>query len=391
MPENQQAYAESIRAMNKITPKTAFIETFGCQQNELDSQRLLGLLHSMGYTDADSAESADLVLLNTCAVREHAELRALGHVGELSHSKKRNPDKLIGLCGCMMQREEMRERVRRSYPQVNFSLGPSLLPRLPEIVWEVLTSGRRVFASADPTQPIAEDVPVVRDAGEKASVAIMTGCDNFCSYCIVPYARGRERSRPSEAVLREVEGLVAEGYTQITLLGQNVNSYRPKGENIDFPGLLRLLDKLPGAFTLDFMTSHPKDAGDALFEAMRDCAHVGNHLHLPFQSGSNTILRAMNRGYTRQRYLALAERAKALVPELDLTSDVIVGFPGETEVDFEDTLDLMRQVKFDSLFTFIYSKRSGTPAAEMPDDTPREVKKERFQRLLALQQEIEGR
>ena len=369
--------------------KLALVDTFGCQQNEADSERIRGMLREMGYGFTENEAEADVIVLNTCAVREHAEKRVLGNVGALTHTKRAKPDQVIALCGCMVQQSVMAEKLRRSYKIVDLVFGPQALWRFPELLERVLTERTRVFAVEDESGSIAEGLPTVRQQGVKAWLSAMYGCNNFCSYCIVPYVRGRERSRRPEVILEEARELVAAGYKDITLLGQNVNSYgRDLSENADFPQLLRAVGSIPGEFILRFMTSHPKDAGDALFRAMAECPRVERHLHLPFQSGSDRILQKMNRRYTKAEYLALVERARSLIPGLVVTSDIIVGFPGETEEDFAETMDVIERVRFDALFTFIYSPRPGTPAAALPDPDSRAVKQERFDRLIARQNAI---
>ena len=371
-------------------PALAFVELFGCQQNEADGEVLRGLLLAMGYTLTEDEGSASLVLMNTCAVRDHAEQRALGHLGQLTHSHY--PGRVVVVCGCMAQQEHAQKKLKASFPMVNLVFGPGEIVRFPELLLEVLERGGRHFHVTDPTVPMEEDLPVLRKHGEKAFVSIMKGCNNFCTYCIVPHVRGRERSRQPENVLAEVREVIATGAREITLLGQNVNSYAPApGASgiADFADLLRVCGELPGDFSLRFMTSHPKDALDKLFETMASAPKVAPYLHLPVQSGSDRILKAMNRHYNRAHYLERIARIRGLIPAVNLTSDIIVGFPGETEADFEETLSLLETVRFDSLFTFIYSPRVGTPAAEYVDDTPAVVVKARFQRLLALQKEIE--
>lgn len=367
----------------------AFTQTFGCQQNEADTERIAGMLHEMGYEKAARAEDADVIVINTCAVREHAESRALGNVGALSHLKKARPEVTICLCGCMVQQAHMPEKIRKSYPQVDLVFGTHALWRFPELLYRRLTGDKRVFDTAgDEGGYIAEGLPVLRDGGAKAWLSIMYGCNNFCTYCIVPYVRGRERSRRPEEIEQELRQLIAEGYKDITLLGQNVNSYgKDLDLSVDFSDLLRRLNDVPGDFLLRFMTSHPKDASHKLFDTMADCKKVAKQLHLPFQSGSDTVLRRMNRGYTAAHYRELIAYARSRMPELTLSSDIIVGFPGETEEDFERTRALVAEVGFDMLYTFLYSKRSGTPAAEMEDNTPHAVKQARFERLLKTQDE----
>lgn len=384
----QRDFQKKIRDMfaaRKAHP-TACVETFGCQQNVADGQRLMGMLEAMGFTLSEDAGEADLVLLNTCAIREHAEQRVFGNLGILTHSKKENPEQMIVLCGCMAQEERVSKRIRESYRHVDLVFGPQALWRFPELLWQAYETKERVFSVADEHGGIAEGLPVVRERGVKAWVSIMYGCNNFCSYCIVPYVRGRERSRSPEAVLAEVRELVEAGYKDITLLGQNVNSY---GNDLEtgyrFPDLLEDIDKIPGDYWIRFMSSHPKDASPRLFDTMAKCGHVARQLHLPFQSGNNRVLGEMNRRYTREKYLELIRYARSVMPELVLTSDVIIGFPGETETEAMDTISLVEEVGFDALFTFIYSPRPGTKAAAMPDPVLRAEKQKWFDKLLDVQ------
>ncbi|MDY3015401.1 MAG: tRNA (N6-isopentenyl adenosine(37)-C2)-methylthiotransferase MiaB [Evtepia sp.] len=370
-------------------PKRAFVDTYGCQQNEADSERLRGYLARMGYTFTSTEEGADLVLLNTCAIREHAEQRVFGNVGALSHTKRRHPDQIICVCGCMARQDHVAKRLRQSFPYVDLVFGPQLLWQFPQLLLEKLSSGKRVFATDDVPGSVAEGIPVVRQNGLKAWVSVMYGCNNFCTYCIVPYVRGRERSRQPEAILAEVRQLVQEGYKDITLLGQNVNSYgKDLGLGVDFAWLLEQVNAIPGTFLIRFMTSHPKDASPRLFDAMASCEKVAPALHLPFQSGSSWVLKAMNRGYTREHYLDLVRQLRERIPNIVLTSDVIVGFPGETQEEFEETMRLVEEVGYDALFTFIFSPRRGTPAEKLPDPMPKEQKSANFQRLLQRQNEI---
>jgi tRNA-2-methylthio-N6-dimethylallyladenosine synthase len=367
----------------------AFVDTYGCQQNEADSERIRGILTACGYEMAEDPEGADCVVVNTCAVREHAETRVFGNVGALVHTKERHPEQKIFVCGCMMAEPGAAERMKNSYRHVTGVFSPHQLWRFAELLEKTLLTNKRVFASEVDAGSIAEGLPVARASSLKAWVSVMYGCNNFCSYCIVPYVRGRERSRRPEDVLSEIEGLVKAGYKDITLLGQNVNSYGKDLDcGVDFSDLLAQAAELPGDYWLRFMTSHPKDAGQKLFDTMAAHEKIAGHLHLPFQSGSDRILKAMNRRYTAESYLGLIQSARAAMPELVLTSDVIVGFPGETEEDFAETLRLIETVRYDALFTFIYSPRPGTPAAKLPDPTPREEKNARFDRLCALQNEI---
>ena len=370
----------------------ALVDTFGCQQNVADSQNLMGMLREMGFAFTDDPARADVIVLNTCAVREHAEKRVYGNLGALTHTKKENPEQVICLCGCMAQQSRVAEKVRASYRHVDLVFGPHVLWRFPELLKKVYWEHGRVFSIDDSPGCIAEGLPIVREDRTKAWVSVMYGCNNFCSYCIVPYVRGRERSRDREHILADVTALATEGYKDITLLGQNVNSYgKDLPGGVDFADLLAALDGVDGDFWLRFMTSHPKDASHKLLDAMARCGKVAEHLHLPFQSGSSRVLRAMNRGYTREEYLALADHARRVMPDLVLTSDVIVGFPGETEAEFEETLSLVKEVGFDALFTFIYSPRPGTPAAELPDPVPRAEKQRWFDELLRVQNDISAR
>ncbi|UOO38819.1 tRNA (N6-isopentenyl adenosine(37)-C2)-methylthiotransferase MiaB [Oscillospiraceae bacterium CM] len=367
----------------------AFVDTYGCQQNESDSQRLRGMLDCMGYRLTQNEREADVIVINTCAVREHAEMRVFGNVGALVHTKKEKPEQIIALCGCMVQQQHVADKIRRSYRHVDLVFGPQALWRFPELLEQVLLARGRVFSIDDAPDAIAEGLPVLRDGRVKAWLSIMYGCNNFCSYCIVPYVRGRERSRHPDDILSEARALIKDGYKDLTLLGQNVNSYgRGLSEKIDFSELLRRINALDGDFLIRFMTSHPKDASDRLFEAMAISPKVARHLHLPFQAGSNRILAAMNRGYTKEQYLHLVEKARQYMPDIVLTSDIIVGFPGETYDDFLETLDVIEKARFDALFTFLYSKREGTPAGRMPDDVPKQEKQRRFDDLLSRQNAI---
>ena len=384
----QLELCERIRLRLGPGERFAMVDTYGCQQNESDSEILRGFLRAMGYTMTGDEQLADVIVVNTCAVREHAQMRVFGNVGALTHVKREHPERIVVLCGCMAQSEQIREQVLRSYRMVDLCFGPNELWRFPELLERTMQvhglpgNRGRVF-EAGGEDAVAEGLPRMRDGSVKAWLTIMSGCNNFCSYCIVPYVRGRERSRHSADVIAEASALIAAGYRDITLLGQNVNSYgRGLDEDTDFPDLLRRIDAIPGDFRVRFMTSHPKDATEKLFRAMAECEKCAPHIHLPVQSGSNRILKAMNRQYTREKYLALTERARELIPDLVLTTDVIVGFPGETEEDFLDTLRLTEEVRFDSMFTFIYSPRPGTPAAKLEDPTPRQEIQSRFDRLV---------
>lgn len=367
----------------------AFVHTYGCQGNVSDGERMKGMLAEMGYTFTDTAEDADLVLYNTCAVREHAEDRVFGNVGALKNIKAARPGMVVALCGCMMQQPRVAEKIRKSYPFVDLVFGTHVIHRLPELLYRTLCGKGRVFELPDEAGGITEGLPVVRDSSFKAFLPVMYGCNNFCSYCIVPYVRGRERSRTLEAVLDEARSLVEAGYRDITLLGQNVNSYGKDLETpVSFAQLLREINAIPGDFCIRFMTSHPKDCTRELLDAMASCEKVAKHLHLPFQSGNDRVLKEMNRRYTREQYLELTRYARQVMPELSLTSDVIVGFPGETYEEFQDTLRLVEEVGFTSLFTFLFSPREGTPAAKMPDPVSREEKGKWFRELTDLQERI---
>ena len=389
--EGQFGYCDKIAshwAQMGITP-TAYVETYGCQQNEADSEKLRGYLSQCGYAIGTQAQGADVVIMNTCAIREHAEQRVLGNLGALTHTKRRHPGQKIFLCGCMAGEEKVSRRVRESYPHVDGVFSTHHLWQFPEILYSVLTTGKRVFYVQDEPGSIAEGIPQVRDSGLKAWVSIMYGCNNFCTYCIVPYVRGRERSRQPEYILEECRRLIENGAKEITLLGQNVNSYgKDLGIGMDFADLLARIAQLPGDFLIRFMTSHPRDASRKLFDTMARYPKIAKQLHLPFQSGSSRVLKAMNRHYDRETYLEKVNYAKSVMPQLVLTSDVIVGFPGETEEEFEETVSLIQQVHYDSLFTFIFSPRVGTPAAGMDDPTPKAEKSRRFDRLCAVQNAI---
>ena len=372
----------------ETTPK-AYVETYGCQQNEADSERIRGLLSQSGYAIAQEAEGADVVVMNTCAIREHAEQRVFGNLGALVHTKRRHPGQKIFLCGCMAGQEIVSQRIKNSYHHVDGVFSTHHLWQFAEILYKVLITGKRQFYVADEPGSIAEGLPQIRDNKLKAWVSIMYGCNNFCTYCIVPYVRGRERSRQPADILAECRELIAAGIREITLLGQNVNSYGKDLDcGVDFSDLLSMIAELPGDFVIRFMTSHPRDAGKKLFDTMAKYPKIAKQLHLPFQSGSSRVLKAMNRHYDREKYLAAVEYAKSVMPGLVLTSDVIVGFPGETEEEFEETISLIETVRYDALFTFIFSPRNGTPAASMEDPTPKAEKNRRFDKLCAVQNRI---
>ncbi|MBR2338254.1 MAG: tRNA (N6-isopentenyl adenosine(37)-C2)-methylthiotransferase MiaB, partial [Clostridia bacterium] len=375
----QEPYRRQVQAFYAARcggkPPLAYVRTYGCQQNVADSEKMKGQLAEMGFAFTETPDDADFILFNTCAVREHAEDRVFGNVGALKTLKRRKPGLLIALCGCMVQQEHIAQKLYRSYPFVGLIFGTHVSHRLPELMAGVLLNGKRVVETPACDGVIAEGIPVRRDGGFKAFLSIMYGCNNFCTYCIVPYVRGRERSRDPDLIVQEARELVAQGYKEITLLGQNVNSYG-KGEahGVDFPELLRRINAIEGDFIIRFMTSHPRDASPRLFDTIAACEKVSRHFHLPFQSGSDRILKAMNRHYTREQYLELVRYARRVIPDISFTSDVIVGFPGETREDFEQTLSLIREVGFTSLFTFIFSPRQGTPAAKMPDPISAEEK-----------------
>ena len=387
----QFTYCDKIAAYwqcENIAPK-AYVETYGCQQNEADSEKLRGYLTQCGYAIIGEAEGADVVIMNTCAIREHAEQRVFGNLGALTHTKRRHPRQKIFLCGCMAGETKVSDRVKKSYPYVDGVFSTHHLWQFPEILWNVLNRKKRQFYIEDEPGSIAEGIPQVRDHTLKAWVSIMYGCNNFCTYCIVPYVRGRERSRKMEDILAECKCVIEKGAKEITLLGQNVNSYgKDLSDGVDFADLLAAIAQLPGDFKIRFMTSHPRDASEKLFDTMAKYDKIAKQLHLPFQSGSSRVLKAMNRHYDRETYLKKVNYAKDLMPDLVLTSDVIVGFPGETEEEFEETISLIQQVHYDSLFTFIFSPRPGTPAASMEDNTPKEEKSRRFDRLCNVQNEI---
>lgn len=393
--EVQRQFAHKV---NELTSKRysskplACVVTYGCQQNVADSEHIKGMLEAMGYGFTEERTQAKLIIFNTCAVREHAEDRVFGNVGALKKYKLANPDVVIALCGCMMQQQHIAEKIKKSFPFVDLVFGTHVVYKVPELIYSALTKNRRVFELPDVDGVIAEGIPVKRDNDKKAWIPIMYGCNNFCSYCIVPYVRGRERSREVEDVVNEFKALVDDGYKEITLLGQNVNSYGKDLEpRVTFSQLLRTLNELDGDFRIRFMTSHPKDCTKELIETMAECDKVATHLHLPFQSGNDRVLKAMNRSYTREKYLSLINYAKKLMgDELSITSDIIVGFPGETYEEFCDTKSLVEEIKATSLFTFIYSPRKGTPAAEMDDPVPYEEKSKWMRELLALQERISG-
>lgn len=380
---------EKLQEMNsKSVYGTFALKTFGCQMNSRDSEKLSGILKEMGYEETED-ENADFVLYNTCTVRENANQRVYGRLGYLNSLKKKNPDMIISLCGCMMQEEEVVAKIKKSYRFVDVIFGTHNIFKLAELIAERFEQKKMVVDIWKDTERIVEDLPAERKFSFKSGVNIMFGCNNFCSYCIVPYVRGRERSRSPEDIIKEIKKLAADGVTEIMLLGQNVNSYGKNLENpITFARLLSMVDEIEGIERIRFMTSHPKDLSDELIEVMKNSKKVCRHLHLPLQSGSTKILKDMNRRYTKEQYLLLADKIKAAIPGISLTTDIIVGFPGETEEDFLETLDVVKKVRFDSAFTFVYSKRTGTPAAAMENQVPEDVVKDRFDRLLTEVQKI---
>ncbi len=383
------ALAASIVKQRFENAPKAFVHTYGCQGNVADGERLKGMLEEIGYEMTDVLEEADLVLYNTCAIREHAEDRVFGNVGALKNIKAAKKDMKILLCGCMMQQERVAKKIRTSYPFVDIVFGTHVIHKLPEFLYLSLSAGKKIYELPDDDGVIVEDMPLHRDSDFKAWIPVMYGCNNFCTYCIVPYVRGRERSRDPKAVISEAKELVAKGYKEITLLGQNVNSYGKYPDyGCNFSQLLRELNAIEGDFIIRFMTSHPKDCTHELLDTMAECEKVAKHLHLPFQSGSNRVLDAMNRRYTCEKYLGLLEYAYSVMPGLSVTSDVIVGFPGETYDEFRETVKLVESANFTSMFTFIFSPREGTKAAKMPDPVSREEKGKWFRELLDAQEKV---
>ena len=394
-PERQYYYMdrakEYLEKMSEAAgrPLTFCVTTFGCQMNARDSEKLTGILERIGYVEEPDEEKADFVIYNTCTVRENANQRVYGRLGQLGRIKKKNPHMMIALCGCMMQEPEVVEKLNKSYRFVDLIFGTHNIYKFAELLAVRMETGRTVTDIWKDTGRIVEDLPSERKYPFKSGVNIMFGCNNFCSYCIVPYVRGRERSRDPEAIIREIERLVADGVVEVMLLGQNVNSYGKTLEHpMSFAELLRKIERIEGLERIRFMTSHPKDLSDELIQVMAGSKKICRHLHLPVQSGSTRILEKMNRRYTKEGYLALVERIRQAMPDISLTTDIIVGFPGETEEDFLETMDVVRKVRYDSAFTFIYSKRTGTPAAAMADQIPEEVVRDRFNRLLHEVQEI---
>ena len=397
--QKQNEYRDLVRAIilaraeDRGEPLKAFVQTFGCQQNEADSEKIAGMCRSMGYEVCYTPEEADIIMVNTCAVREHAEQKALSIVGQYKHLKAAKPDMLIGVCGCMVTQEHRKETIKHSYPYVDFVLGTSSLHRLPELIFTKIQKGKRLYCPEEKEYLVAEGLPIYRESSYRAWVSIMYGCNNFCTYCIVPYVRGRERSRRPEDIIAEVRELVESGYKDITLLGQNVNSYgkdakSDDGEIYDFADLLRDIDKIDGDYFIRFMTSHPKDASRKLIDVIAESKHIAHQFHLPMQSGSDSILKAMNRHYDREKYLSTVDYLRERVPDVTMSSDIIVGFPGETDEDFEATLEMLQKVQFDMTYSFIYSPRKDTPAAAMECQISDTVKGERMNRLLETQNAI---
>ena len=394
-PERQYYYIKKARTYVKQIvaqlgrPLTFCVTTFGCQMNARDSEKLVGVLEQIGYVEEPDEERADFVIFNTCTVRENANMRVYGRLGQLKKNKKANPYMMIGLCGCMMQEPEVVEKLKKQYCYVDIIFGTHNIYKFAELIATRYESDRMVIDIWKDTDKIVEDLPNERKFSFKSGVNIMFGCNNFCSYCIVPYVRGRERSRNPKDIIREIERFVADGVVEVMLLGQNVNSYgKTLEEPMTFAELLKEIEKIEGLERIRFMTSHPKDLSDELIEVMKNSKKICKHLHLPVQSGSTEILKKMNRRYTKEQYLELVRKIKTAIPDISLTTDIIVGFPGETEEDFLETMDVVRQVRYDSAFTFIYSKRTGTPAAVMENQIPEDVVKDRFDRLLKEVQKI---
>ena len=397
--QRQNGFRDKVKELSESRKETlgrplmAYVQTFGCQQNEADSEKIAGMCRAMGYEICYEPALADLIMVNTCAVREHAEKKALSIIGQYKHLKNAKPDMLIGVCGCMVTQEHRKENIKHSYPYVDFVLGTSSLHRLPELIYTKIKKGKRLYCPEEKEYLVAEGLPIYRESSYRAWVSIMYGCNNFCTYCIVPYVRGRERSRRPEDIIAEVKELVDAGYKDITLLGQNVNSYgkdvrSEDGEMYDFADLLADIDKIEGDYKIHFMTSHPKDASHKLIDVMAESKHIARQFHLPMQSGSDRVLKAMNRHYDTEKYLGTVEYFRKKIPDVTISSDIIVGFPGETEEDFEATLYMLEKVRFDMTYSFIYSPRKDTPAAAMECQIPDDIKGERFNRLLALQNDI---
>ena len=381
-----QEYIDRVRLLNSDSQKRVYIFTFGCQQNEADSEKILGMANAMGYTKSDTPDDADLIILNTCAIRQHAEEKALSMLGRFKALKRKNNSLIVGVCGCMAAEKHIKELLKTDFHYVTFTLEPNMLYKIPYLVYRALMDGKRSFIIDEDSGDVYEGMPMTRRCAHKAWVSIMYGCNNFCSYCIVPYVRGRERSRSVDDILSECRSLVEDGVKEITLLGQNVNSYR--GE-CDFATLLEKIAMIDGDFIIRFMTSHPKDVSDSLIEVMsKYTPKIAPYFHLPLQSGSDRILKSMNRTYNRERFLSIVDKLRAGIPNICLSTDVIVGFPSETEEDFLDTLDVLKKARFDMVYAFKYSPREGTPAAKMKDQVDTEIKEDRIARLLKMQDDI---
>jgi tRNA-N(6)-(isopentenyl)adenosine-37 thiotransferase enzyme MiaB len=387
--DEQYEYMRKICLTHNNKKVYAYIQTFGCQQNEADSERLTGMAKEMGYIICGEASEADLILINTCAIREHAELKALSITGQFKHLKAKKPELLIGICGCMVSQEHRKDDIKNKYPYVDFLFGTNMLYRFPEILYRTIVDNKRKFYIEDNDGNIAEGLPVVRESSFKAWVSVMYGCNNYCTYCVVPYVRGRERSRKPEDITAEINQLAAEGYKEITLLGQNVNSY---GKDLqieyDFSDLLNDICKIDGDFLIRFMTSHPKDATFKLIDTMAANDKIAKQLHLPLQAGSNRVLKKMNRVYTKEHYTELIDYTRKLMPDIALSTDIIVGFPTETDEDFAETIEMLERIRYDSIYSFIYSRRKGTVAYDMDGQIPDIIKSKRFERLLEVQNRI---
>ncbi len=384
--QKQKEYIEKVKEINKNKSLKYYILTMGCQLNENDSEKLIGMVENMGYSESNDLNDADLYLINTCCVRENAEEKVFGKLGELKKIKE-NKDIIIAIGGCMMQEEHITNKIKKSYPFVDVIFGTHTLHKVPEDIYKTIIERKKIKDVIDIDGEIYEGLPVKRSDNKKASVTIMYGCNNFCTYCIVPYVRGRERSRRPEDILKEIEDLAKEGYKEITLLGQNVNSYKGTKEGYGFAELLRDVDKIDGIEIIRFVSPHPKDFTDDVIEAIKDSKKISRLIHVPLQSGSTNVLKEMNRRYSKEQYLSLIDRIKSRIPEAVFSTDIIVGFPGETEEDFEDTLDVVRKVNFEQIFMFIYSRRVGTRADKMENQIPEEIKHKRFDRLKALFEE----
>ncbi len=392
----QELFCMDLKEIMKVRARgnkpLAYIRTYGCQQNVADGEKIKGVLSRMGFSFTEEKEVADLIIFNTCAIREHAQDRVFGNVGALKNLKRKNPSLIIAVCGCMTEQEHVAERLKKSFPFVNIVFGTHVIHKLPELMFDCIINSKRVFLRGEQNEEIIEGVPVLREGGAKGYVTLMYGCDNYCSYCIVPYVRGREKSRDPDVIFEEFKTLVEEGYKEITLLGQNVNSY---GKNLDvdinFAKLLKRLDEIEGDFRIRFMTSHPKDANKEMFDVIANSKHIPHHVHLPVQSGNDDILLKMNRKYDRKKYVDLVNYAKKIMPDVTFTSDIIVGFPGETYEQFLDTLSLIEEVGYNSLFTFIFSPRKGTKAETLPDPVSYKEKSKWFTELLKVQENISAK